>query len=440
MTALVTAPRKESGIEWLGELPKGWEVKRLKYAASINDEALPETTDPDFEMVYVDIGSVDYVAGIRKTETLTFENAPSRARRIARNGDTIVSTVRTYLRAIADIRGASENLIVSTGFAVVRPKHVDPGYLGYALRESGFVETVVARSVGVSYPAVNASDVASIPIPLPPLPQQRAIASFLDRETARIDALIGKKERQIELLQEKRTVLISHAVTKGLDPNAKMKDSGIEWLGEMPEGWEVKRFSHLARVVRGASPRPAGDSRFFFGDHVPWITVADITKDESTLLTDTESMLTAEGMEYSRFMPAGTLVLTNSGATLGVPKILGLGGCANDGVVAFLNIDRGASIEFLFYYLASLTRTFREMIRQGSGQPNLNTEIVKATWVPLPPLVEQMKIVAHVKTGASRVHALGSKVRQSIDLLREYRTAVISAAVTGKIDVREEVA
>ena len=208
---------KPSGIKWLGEIPEHWEVKRLKYIATINDEALPETTDSSFEFTYVDISSVDPVAGVVARERMEFENAPSRARRIACDGDTIVSTVRTYLRAIAPIKEPTENLIVSTGFAVVRPRSVEANFLSYALRESGFVETVVARSVGVSYPAVNASDVATIPIPLPPTTEQRVIADYLDRETAKIDRMVEKVEAAIERLQEYRTALITAAVTGKID-------------------------------------------------------------------------------------------------------------------------------------------------------------------------------------------------------------------------------
>ncbi len=213
---------KFSGVDWLGEVPEHWEVKRLKYIATINDETLPETTDSSFEFTYVDISSVDPVAGVVARERMEFENAPSRARRIARDGDTIVSTVRTYLRAIAPIKEPTENLIVSTGFAVVRPRSVEANFLSYALRESGFVETVVARSVGVSYPAVNASDVATIPIPLPPTTEQRAIADYLDRETAMINRMVAKVESAIERLQEYRTALITAAVTGKIDVRTEL--------------------------------------------------------------------------------------------------------------------------------------------------------------------------------------------------------------------------
>ncbi len=208
---------KDSGVEWLGDVPEDWEVKRLKYSASINDEILPETTKPDFDFLYVDIGSVTLLEGIIRKESMTFEDAPSRARRKARAGDAIVSTVRTYLRAIASIPETDDVLIVSTGFAVIRSRLLCPRYLGYALKESSFVEQVVARSVGVSYPAVNASEIGDIAIPLPSENEQTAIADFLDCETGRIDNLIGKVEALITRLQEYRIAIITDAVTGKID-------------------------------------------------------------------------------------------------------------------------------------------------------------------------------------------------------------------------------
>ena len=211
---------RDSGVKWLGEVPAHWDVKKLKYSVSINEEVLPETTDPSYEMSYVDISSVDQIQGIVAVEDIVFEDAPSRARRVVRDGDTIVSTVRTYLRAIAPVWNPADNTIVSTGFAVVRPRQVSPAFLSYALRESGFIDAIVARSTGVSYPAVNASEIGTLPIPLPERDEQRAIANFLDSETSKIDTLVAKKRTLIQRLKEKRTALISRTVTCGLPPDA----------------------------------------------------------------------------------------------------------------------------------------------------------------------------------------------------------------------------
>ena len=217
---------KDSGIARLGDVPEGWDVKRLKYSVSINDEALSEKTDPDFEFYYIDIGSVSPVDGIINREPMVFENAPSRARRKVLSGDTIVSTVRTYLRAITPIPETAETLIVSTGFAVVRPRKINSAFLAYALRETSFVEDIVSRSTGVSYPAVNASEIGDISITVPSQEEQIAIASYLDRETAKIDRLVEKVEEALDRLQEYRTALITAAVTGKIDVRGAARSDG----------------------------------------------------------------------------------------------------------------------------------------------------------------------------------------------------------------------
>lgn len=239
---------KDSGVEWLGDLPEYWGARQLKFLCSFNDEVLPDSVNADYEIEYIDIGSVSANEGITKTENMTFGNAPSRARRIARDGDVIVSTVRTYLEAIAPIDNPPDNLVVSTGFAVIRPNnYLHKHFAAYCLRANGFIKEVVARSVGVSYPAINASDLVNIKIPEPSFGEQQQIANFLGQETAKIDTLIEKQQQLIKLLKEKRQAVISHAVTKGLNPNAPMRDSGVEWLGEVPEHWNICKLKGTSK-------------------------------------------------------------------------------------------------------------------------------------------------------------------------------------------------
>lgn len=208
---------RDSGVEWLGELPAHWDVVRLKHQASINDEVLPETTEPGLEISYVDISSVDATKGIVATRSVSFDRAPSRARRVVRDGDTIVSTVRTYLRAVAPVRNPRKNTIVSTGFAVVRPRGVTPAFLSWVLREAGFIDALVSRSVGVSYPAVSPFEIGRLAVPLPTKEEQQTIAEFLENETARIDSTVASVEAAIERLQEYRFALITAAVTGQID-------------------------------------------------------------------------------------------------------------------------------------------------------------------------------------------------------------------------------
>lgn len=433
---------KDSGVEWLGKVPEHWDELPLKAVASYNDEVLDDRTADDYELLYVDISSVDATTGISSKEALIYSSAPSRARRRVKHGDVIVSTVRTYLRAIARIHEPEENLIVSTGFCVVRPRQrLFHGFLGYLVSSNYFVDAVISHSVGVSYPAINASDLVSIKITLPPIPEQQTIAAFLDRETAKIDALIAEQQRLIDLLKEKRQAVISHAVTKGLNPNAPMKDSGVEWLGEVPEHWGVKKLRHIAKIVRGASPRPAGDPKFFSpenfdGNCTPWVTVAEITKDLSPYLTEVSEYLTPLGVTQSQFFESGTLIFTNSGATLGVPKILAINCCANDGVLVFKDLSHEIKILFAYYFLMTTTERLRTEMKQGGGQPNLNTDLVKNIGFAVPPISEQSTIVNFLDNENAKLDALTAEAQTAITLLQERRTALISAAVTGKIDVR----
>ena len=218
------SPRlKPSGVEWLGRVPEHWEVKRLKFVTSINDESLSKDEDPLRPIAYVNIGSVNSALGIEQAEEMVFEDAPSRARRLVNDGDTIVSTVRTYLGEIAPVADPRPDMVVSTGFAVIRPRRVDAGFVSWALREGRIVAAIVARSTGVSYPAVNAPEIGELFVTLPPLGEQRAISAFLDRETERIDSLATKMRLLIERLSEYRTALITAAVTGKIDVRASLE-------------------------------------------------------------------------------------------------------------------------------------------------------------------------------------------------------------------------
>lgn len=294
-------------------------------------------------------------------------------------------------------------------------------------------------SVSAAQPGLSVELISNIGVPYPPLNEQSAIAAFLDRETAKIDALIAEQEKLLALLTEKRQATISHAVTKGLNPDAPMKDSGVEWLGEVPGHWEIKQLRHIARIVRGASPRPAGDPKFFSEDsdeNTPWVTVAEVTKDSEMYLESVKEYLTPLGVEQSQIFESGTLVFTNSGATLGVPKILAVNCCANDGILAFRDLSPSVNIIFAYNFLLTTTERLRTEMKQGGGQPNLNTDIVKNIRFALPPLDEQLEIVSFLGQELARLNELALEADKGIALLRERRAALISAAVTGQIDVR----
>lgn len=426
---------KDSGVEWLGKVPEHWEITPLKFLSSINDETLPESTDPHFEFAYIDIGNVDPIYGIVETEFHSFKNSPSRARRIVRKGDTIVSTVRTYLRAIATIKENIDNLIASTGFAVIRPRKVSPNYLSFALSSSYFIEMVVSLSQGVSYPAINHSKIAGIFIPIPGKKEQQQIANLLQGKMSALDALIEKKRRQIELLQEKRSALITHAVTKGLDPEVKMKDSGIEWLGEVPDHWEIKNLKWETPIFRGASPRPIDNPVYFDEEgEFAWVRISDVTA-AGIYLKSTSQKLSQLGASLSVKLKPGDLFLSIAGS-VGKPCITNIKCCIHDGFVYFPKLS--CDNKFLFYVFAS-GEPFKGLGKLGT-QLNLNTDTVGAIPVGFPPKKEQHDIIIFLDYKTNEIDILIEKINQSIYTLQEYRSALITATVTGKIDVRESVA
>lgn len=437
---------KESGVEWLGDIPEHWEVKRLKYNASINDEKLPESMDPDFEILYVDISSVDSTEGIVQKERMIFENAPSRARRIARSGDTIVSTVRTYLKAIAPVINPEENLIASTGFAVIRPRDIDNGYLSSVLRSQYFVEIIVSRSVGVSYPAINASDIGLIGIPLPLLSEQRAIASFLDRETGRIDSLVAKKKRLVELLREKRTAMISRAVTKGLDPSVKMKPSGLAWLGHVPEHWKVKRLKDLLLLRKGAiKTGPFGSqllSSEMYESEIKVYNQRNVI--DNDFLSGENYISTEKYFKLKEFQTySGDFLITTRG-TIGRCAILPHD--AEPGILhpclMRLQTNKSTVMDRFLMILIEESSFVLEQLKIKSNATTIDViyqDSLKNVMIFLPPLSEQQAIAAFLDREIGKIDTLIQKVETAIEKLKEYRTALISAAVTGKIDVRERI-
>lgn len=209
-----SAPLKPSGIDYLGDIPAHWEVKKLKFVANFNQNTLPEDTDGQFELKYIDIGNVSSVDGIKEIQYFNFSNAPSRARRIVKYGDIIVSTVRTYLRAITSIKEDYDNCICSTGFAVITPKdNVQQDFVVYAIENESFIAQIIANSQGISYPAINVSQLENLKLAFPSVKEQKEIVDFLKTKLLEIDLTINKKQNIIQKLDAYKKSLIFECVT-----------------------------------------------------------------------------------------------------------------------------------------------------------------------------------------------------------------------------------
>lgn len=415
----------------------------LKYLTRHNVETLPETTDRATLIEYIEISDVQSQVGIVNSSYLEFGDAPSRARRVIRTGDVLVSTVRTYLRAIASAGEAHDGYIASTGFCVLRAKKILPSYLKYAASSPDFVEAVVANSTGVSYPAINASDLVRLPIPVTDQSTQHRVAAFLDRETAQIDVLIEKQERLIELLAEKRQAVITQAVTKGLDPSAPTKPSGIPFMGEVPSSWKVSRLGTwiLRSIEGGYSPSASNEypedgewgvlalgavgSSDFFGGKVKSVDL-DAEVPENLAIRQGDILLTRSNV---RDRVGFAAVVDQARPRTIFPDL-----------IYRLHVTDSVDPDYLVLFLSSRPARAQIMSNaRGSSDtmPKISHDQIRSWQIPLPPVTTQREIVRHVQKDLSRTTELSRRAVKAIELLKERRSALISAAVTGKIDVRE---
>ena len=280
---------------------------------------------------------------------------------------------------------------------------------------------------------LNLELLGNIECPIPTHIEKQKIASFLDHETAKIDTLIEKQQQLITLLKEKRQAVISHAVTKGLNANAPMRDSGVEWLGEVPEHWKVSSLSYYATISTGATP-DRSKSQYWEGE-VPWIKTGEVKYDE---ITETEECITLDGVANSAvtLSPPGTLLMAmyGQGVTRGRVALLGIAATYNQACAA-ITPNKKIWNEYLRYFFMAAYHAIRDGGNETS-QMNLNADIVSKFKITIPNMIEQHKIVGFLDVELKSFDVLMNKAVSAIDLMKERRTALISAAVTGKIDVR----
>lgn len=418
---------KDSGISWIGEIPVDWSIKKLKYYTTTNDEVLTESTAPNYEFRYVDIGSVTLQKGIEQYQVFSFENAPSRARRIVRAGDVIVSTVRTYLKAVASIHD-DKDVIVSTGFAVIRPKEVDSRFLAYSLANHYFVETVSSRSTGVSYPAINASAMVNIKNVLPPNDIQKCIADYLDRKTEAVDTAISDKEKLIRLLEEQRTSVICSAVTKGIDSTAEMKDSGNEWLGYIPSHWRVAPAKAL--FAQSKEIRHETDAQLTASQKYGIISQDDYMERQNYKI-----VLADKGLENWKHVEPNDFIISLRSFQGGL-EISYIPGCITWHYIV-LKPKAGVEPEY-FKWLFKSPRYIQALQRTGNfirdGQDLRFSNFVQVP-LPLIPMEEQKEIAEYLNRETARIDSIIADVTEQIEKLKEYRQSIISEVVTGKVAV-----
>lgn len=414
---------KDSGVEWLGEIPKNWEVVRLKYIAELSGNKVSGS-----ENQYVGLENVESKTGkFKVTEGIVSEGVSNTFEK----DNLLFGKLRPYL---AKSWLASFSGICSSEFLVLNSQLVHPKFLKYMTLTDEFVEQVNSSTYGSKMPRASWDFIGLLQLPVMDYGVSETIANFLDFETAQIDTLIEKQQTLIQLLKEKRQAVISHAVTKGLNPDALMKDSGVEWLGDVPEHWTVKRLKYISpKVGVGLVINPSTYTQdegvyFIFGGDVKEFSF-DLTK--TRRISQKNSDILKPSQLHHRDLvsirvgyPGVTAVVTEEleGANCASIIIIRRGQFNSDWLCAAMNIWVGKQQVNNASY--------------GAAQKQFNVSDAIEFIFPVPPESEQNDIAVYVEESLNKFDELSNKAQLQIELLRERRTALISAAVTGKIDVR----
>jgi type I restriction enzyme S subunit len=431
---------QDSDIELLGEVPTHWDVWKLAHAfTQIGSGTTPKSDKAE----YYDEGTIPWV----NTGDLDDGPLTECAKNITEKAAEDHSTLKLYpagsllfamygatigkLGMLEFPATVNQACCVFSGDSPITAKFLFYWFLG--LRQK-----ILSLATGGGQPNVSQDILRTLRVACPDKDEQKAISSFLDSETSKIDGLVAEQRRLIELLKEKRQAVISHAVTKGLNPNAPMKDSGIEWLGDVPEHWEVEMLSRLTTKIGNGFVGPTRDILVESG--VPYVQATHIKKGRVNF--DGAYFVTPEWAEWQSkaALQLDDVLVVQTGAGTGDV------GLVSEEEVGYrchaLIIVRSIKSRLLGSFLSVTLQSqygvqTLESIQTGGMHPHLNCGNVKFVYVPIPPLDEQQVIVEYIAERSQKFDSLEAEAKRAIELLQERRTALITAAVTGKIDVRE---
>ncbi|ADD68234.1 restriction modification system DNA specificity domain protein [Denitrovibrio acetiphilus DSM 12809] len=431
---------KDSGIEWLGEIPEHWAIERFKFqlragfeglkigpfgsqikAELLSDEGIKVYGQENIIKNNFDLGH-RFVSEELFCELEVYETLP---------GDILVTMMGTAGRCQVTPEKINQGIIDSHLIRLRVNKCLLSRFCKYLINDSAYIEHQIRlMGKGSIMHGLNSTIIKNLIFILPPLKEQSIILKYLDKKTAQIDELIDKKKKLIEKLDEKRTALITHAVTKGMNPDVKMKDSGVEWLGEVPEHWDIVKAKYLFTIEK----RIAG----FLGHDVLSITQTGIK------VKDIESGEGQLSMDYTKYqiVKVGDFAMNHMDLLTGYVDISQFDGVTSPDYRVFRLSAQNCNPQ---YYLYHMQRGYKEKIffNYGHGSAQLGrwrlpTDEFKELSFPVPPYEEQQAIAEYISSETILIDSLISKTEESISLLKEKRSALITAAVTGKIDVREE--
>jgi type I restriction enzyme S subunit len=428
---------KDSGVPWLGEVPQHWEVHRGKKLFRCVD-VRSDAGNEELLTVSSERGVVP-----RRSATVTMFKAESYAGyKLCWPGDLVINSLWAWARGLGVSR---HHGIVSSAYGVYRLRpgyEVYSGFIHELVRSAPFHWELQVRSKGIWMSRLQLTDEAFLgaPFPLPPADEQSAIVRFLDHADRRIRGYIRAKQKLIKLFDEQKQAIIHRAVTRGLDPNVPIKPSGVEWLGDVPKHWEVRRLKQCAaRFYAGGTPE-SGNESFYCepGRGIPWLMIADMTRQRRVCNTTRGITEAGRASRNLQVLPSGT-VLFSMYASLGAASVLEIDATVNQAIIGIEPRRSTLDSEYLLYFLEAL-RPHLVRLASASTQANLSAEKVRSLPIYLPPLEEQVELVRKLDEASASVTVAIGQAQAEISLLREFRTRLTADVITGKLDVGEAAA
>ena len=419
---------KDSGVEWIGEIPQEWGgCIPLRFC----DEQDSKTSQFVLGKPYIALENVTSWTGQVLLEEETAQ-ADSTVATYSSN-DVLFGKLRPYLAKVVRPGSAGQ---CSTELLPIQPRKHTRDYLFWLLINKGFIDTIDSMTYGVKMPRTSWNQIGSIAVPVPPKAEQQAIAAFLDKECAAIDAAAETLETQISTLERYRASVIHEAVTRGLDPAAPTKPSGIEWFDHIPETWQVTRVTNVAERHSGHTPNKE-TPQYWEDGHIVWVSLADSPKLRAQkYISSSVTMTTQAGINHSsaEVLPGGTVLLSRD-ASVGLSAIAG---CKLAVSQHFMGYVCGPKLnnEYLFYCFKDMQQVFAKL-SMGSTIPTIGLPLIKRLQIPLPPLDEQIRIVAFLNRKLASIDSIIATKREQLDVLRRRRQSLIYEYVTGKRRVGE---
>jgi type I restriction enzyme S subunit len=426
---------KSTDLPWVPEIPAGWHVRKLTHAISYQVGFTPESGNAEYygdDYLWANISDLGPKVLANTSKGITEEAIVKYKKRPAKKGSLLYS----FKLSVGQVSFAGQDMFTNEAIASFGgSEHVDLSYF-YFLAPIAIIQNASENIYGAKI--LNQEAIGAAKILVPPMEEQRKIAEFLDYKTAQVDALIAKKQSLLNKLAEQRTALISQAVTKGLDPSVATKDSGAAWLGKIPAHWSTSRVKFVAKVGNGSTPSRDNPDYWFDGDF-PWLNSSVVNRE---VVDSADRFVTGVALKECHLPiiepPAVLVGITGQGKTRGMSSKLTFRATINQHLVYVKPYGDSINVDYLHHIFERAYAYLRnESDAGGSTKGAITCSQIENLAIPLPPLAEQEQIVRFVDGDYSRISRLQKKVKAALQRLQEYRAALITNAVTGKIDVRD---